>query len=156
MEPYAEEIGSRWMHDKGLLVTNLTGKVSLTDVAQWRESLAEAEASIPPGTRFRLIANLLGYTAVDGELSETHKMMRITIPELLLRHGFKPGYLDLFPDARYTITTENNVICVGAAHIHHDETKVTMYNDRFKAETREKFFTSLSDAYAWALSLPAP
>ena len=75
--------------------------------------------------------------------------MRTVVPDLLVAHGLRPAFLDLFPEApEPAITAERDVVCVAFANVHHDETKMSQYEERI-ASANQRFFTSRSSAEDW-------
>ncbi|RYY99968.1 MAG: hypothetical protein EOO11_03250 [Chitinophagaceae bacterium] len=45
------------------------------------------------------------------------------------------------------------VRCIGAAHVHHDDTKIGLYERRFRTAT-ERFFTDARQAEEWIGTVP--
>ncbi len=141
---------SKWDPATGILRTDLTGPVTTDDVAAWREGLHREVASIPDGTSFRLLLNLVGF---EPATIDAHKAMRTVVPEILARHGLRPAFIDLFDERpAMVITTSRGVRCIAFANVHHDEAKMTDYEQRI-GKPNQKFFTDVSAAEAWLRSV---
>lgn len=75
--------------------------------------------------------------------------MRTVVPDVLIAHGLRPAFLDLFPEVpEPVIRTDRGVLCVAFANVHHDETKMARYEERI-ASANQRFFTSRADAEEW-------
>ena len=145
------EVGSRWDPERGVLVTELEGTVDVEAVRTWRAGLQAEVDRIPDGTSFKLLLDLTGYEPAD---LDAHKEMRMVVPDLLVAHGLRPAFTDLLPEApEPELRTERGVVCVAFANVHHDETKMTHYEERI-ATTTQRFFTSRSAAEAWLATVP--
>ena len=137
---------SKWDSATGILRTDLTGPVTTDDVATWREGLHRELANIPDGTSFRLLLNLSGFQPVT---IDAHKAMRTVVPDILASHGLRPAFIDLFDERpEMVITTSRGVRCSAFANVHHDEARMTDYEQRI-GKPNQKFFTDVSAAEAW-------
>ena len=125
-------VESQWDPGRALLVTELKGPVDVEAVKAWRAGLQEQVDRIPDGTRFRLLLDLTGYEPAG---LDAHKAMRTVVPDLLVAHGLRPAFLDLFPEApEPAITAEREVVCVAFANVHQDETKMSRYEERSQCQ----------------------
>jgi hypothetical protein len=137
---------SEWDPVTGILRTNLTGPVTIDDVAAFREGLYRELAEIPDGGTFRLLLNLHGFEPVN---LEAHKAMRTIVPEILARHGLRPAFIDLFDERpEVEITVSRGVRCIAFANVHHDEVKMTSYEQRI-GQPNQRFFTDVNAAEIW-------
>jgi hypothetical protein len=137
---------TRWDPDRAVLTTQLKGHVDVEDVLTWRVGLTEALQRLPDGTAFRLLLDIDGYEPAS---LEAHKKMRTVIPEVLLRHGLRPAFLDLFPEAEEpAVSADRGVVCIAFANVHHDGTKMARYDQEIATPT-QRFFTSRAEAEAW-------
>jgi hypothetical protein len=135
-----------WDPDRRLLVTELRGPVDVEAVRAWSSELRAEVDRLPCGTRFRLLLDLTGYEPLS---LDAHKEMRTVIPSLLIAHGLRPAFLDLFPEeAEPELRAERDVVCVAFANVHHDETKMARYEERI-ATVDQRFFTSRASAEEW-------
>lgn len=101
---------------------------------------------LPDGTRFKLLLDLSGYEPAS---IDAHKAMRDVVPSLLIAHGLRPAFVDLFPEApEPALRTERGVVCVAFANVHHDETKMERYEELI-ATANQRFFTSRPAAEEW-------
>ena len=139
-------VASRWFPERALLVTELRGPVDTEAVEAWRTGLDAAVNELPAGTRFKLLLDLRGYEPAS---LDAHRQMRTVVPDLLVTHGLRPAFTDLFPEAlEPAVTAERDVVCVAFANVHHDETKMGRYEDAV-ATANQRFFTSRSAAEEW-------
>ena len=139
-------VRSGWDAERGWLVTELRDTVDVAAVETWRAGLMEAVAAIPDGTSFKMLLDLRGYEPVS---LDAHKAMRDVVPSLLVEHGLRPAFLDLFPEAEEpAIRAERDVVCVAFANVHHDPEKMARYEERI-ATADQRFFTSRSAAEEW-------
>lgn len=137
---------TEWNEPTGILRTDLTGPVTTDDVTTWREGLHRELARIPDGAAFRMLVNLHGFEPVN---IDAHKSMRTVVPEILASHGMRPAFIDLFDERpEMTITTSRGVRCVAFANVHHDEGKMTSYQQRI-GRPNQGFFTDVSKAETW-------
>ncbi|HEX2046874.1 MAG TPA: hypothetical protein VHF27_03860 [Acidimicrobiales bacterium] len=135
-----------WDPERRLLVTELRGPVDVEAVEAWRAELQGEVDRLPEGTRFRLLLDLTGYEPAS---LDAHKAMRTVVPSLLVAHGLRPAFLDLFPEApEPELRAERDVVCVAFANVHHDEEKMGRYEERI-ATANQRFFTSRAAAEAW-------
>lgn len=143
---------SGWHAAQQLLITRLSGEVNLTAVQQWYRSLNTALAEIPSHGRFKILVDLHGFAATD---LATHKAFRSLVPLTLAAYGWQVGYVRLFEAeaGQLAYTRRRGISCVGAAHCHHDATKITAYETRF-SRADERFFTDPRQAEAWIRRLP--
>jgi hypothetical protein len=120
--------------------------VDVAAVRAWKEGLEAAVALIPDGTPFRLLLDLTGY---EPAALDAHREMRTVVPELLVAHGLRPAFADLYPEApEPQLRTERDVVCVAFANVHHDDEKMSRYEERI-ATTNQRFFTSRAAAEDW-------
>ena len=139
-------VNSQWDPESGVLITELTGAVSTSDVMEWREGLHRELARLPAHSSFHLLMNLSGFEPVD---IAAHKQMRTVIPEVLARHGLRPAFIDLFDERpEMHVTVSNGIRCVAFANVHHDETKMANYQQRI-AKPNQQFFTDVNAALNW-------
>jgi hypothetical protein len=137
---------SHWDRQQRLLVTQLTGTVDVDDVDAWRLALLDAVERIPDGTSFKLLLDLTGYEPAS---LDAHRHMRMVVPDLLIAHGLRPAFVDLYPDAPEPVVIQDRgVVCVAFANVHHDETKMARYEEQI-ATANQRFFTSRSAAEEW-------
>jgi hypothetical protein len=136
---------------EGVLVTELRHTATVADVEAWRERLDAAVAGVPANGRFKLLLDLRGYEPAD---LAAHKAMRDVVPGVLLRHGMRPAFLDLFDDPPHAeTTTERGVVCTAFANVHHDAEKMAEYERRI-GRPDQRFFTDRSAAEEWLGGLP--
>ena len=137
---------SQWLPEKKLLLTELSGKVTIHDIERWETSLYRALDKIEDGGVFKIFVDLVGFQAIN---IEAHKRYRDIIPLALAEYGWRVGYLNLFEEAAgLKLSNKRGVSCVGAAHAHHDATKIEKYQSMFGTE-REQFFTDPAQAREW-------
>ncbi|WP_400190521.1 hypothetical protein [Hymenobacter sp. B81] len=143
---------SSWDAARQLLTTRLSGEADLPVIEQWYRSLGAALAEIPDHGCFKILVDLHGFTAAD---LISHKAFRSMVPLTLASYGWQVGYVQLFEDEarQITYTHRRGIRCVGAAHCHHDATKITNYEARF-GRAHERFFTDRAQAAAWIRHLP--
>jgi hypothetical protein len=141
---------SKWYSDQHLIITCLTGLLSLDEIIVWEKSLYMALSEIPHQNTFKILVNLHGFTA---ENFDAHKRFRTIIPAVLADYGWKVGYVNLFEEsAAITLTNHNGIQCVAAAHVHHDKSKIDKYSELFNSEN-EQFYTSPARAKTWIESI---
>jgi hypothetical protein len=142
---------TEWLPEHRLIVTHLSGDVSIADVESWEKSLHTALDQIEDNSTFKIFINLWGFKALN---LEAHKRYRAIIPLALADRGWKVGYVDLFEEAA-SLKFQNlrGVRCVGAAHAHQDASKIEKYESLFGRE-REHFFTDPQKAKDWIFGLP--
>ena len=140
-----------WISDKKMIITHISGDADKADVEKWEASLHTALSQIKENETFKILVNLHGFKAVD---LEAHKRFRNIIPLTLAAYGWKVGCIDLFEEEAKSITYTNTrgIHCAGAAHVHQDETKITLYQSRFSSKN-EHFFTDPRQAASWIESL---
>ncbi len=132
--------------EKKLLVTELSGDIAIADIETWESSLHSAFAEIEDGGEFKIFVDLVGFQAIDVQ---AHKRFRNIIPLLLADYGWRVGYLNLFEEAAgLKLANKRGIRCIGAAHAHHDATKIGKYQSMFGTD-REQFFTDPLQARAW-------
>ncbi|RYY88425.1 MAG: hypothetical protein EOO15_09110 [Chitinophagaceae bacterium] len=144
------EYFSRWSPEVGLLVTRLTGEADLKTITAWNASLHLALAEIPDGADFRILVDIHGFKAAN---IEAHKAFRVVVPEALAAYGWRAGYLGLFPEVELMVKLTRGIRCIAAAHVHQDETKIALYEQRF-ATCNERFFTDRAEGERWVRALP--
>lgn len=134
-----------WNAEQRLLSTTLTGMTSTEDVAAWRLTLDRALEKVPDDGVFKLLVDIRGYEPANPE---AHKAFRVVIPMLLADYGFRPGFLDLYPEAELAIRRLRGVTCIAHANVHHDAGKMATYEQRL-GRANERFFTDIRKAEAW-------
>jgi len=140
---------SFWQPAEQLVTTRLSGLLDTADIQQWENTLTETMKQVPDNTAIKMLVDLHGFKA---ENFEVHKQYRNIIPLLLARHGYRIGYLDMFPEASITLTTERGIRVVAMANVHQDETKMKDYQEKF-SKPFEQYFTDSAAAHAWILSV---
>ncbi|MES2765249.1 MAG: hypothetical protein V4642_05240 [Bacteroidota bacterium] len=147
---YPKIIKTEWHSDKKLIVTQLRGDVEMSDVERWETSFKNALGQIEDNGVFKIFVNLFGFKAAD---IEAHKRYRNIIPQTLADYGWKVGYVDLFEESKDMVFKNiRGIRCVGAAHVHQDETKIEKYETNFGREN-ERFFTDPEKADEWIRAL---
>jgi hypothetical protein len=140
-----------WEPATRILRTELTGTVDAGAVRAWQDGLHGAVAGIPDGTAVKLLLDLRGYEPAD---LDAHKAMRDVVPELLLSHGMRPAFLDLFDDPpTVQVTTARGISIAAFANVHHDAEKMGEYERRI-AKPDQRFFTEREAAEHWLAALP--
>ncbi|MEQ8906543.1 hypothetical protein [Ekhidna sp.] len=141
-----ENLSSIWWESGRILLTRLSGEVTIRDIEHWERSLIEAYNQINDHEIFKIFINLFGFKAID---LEAHKRYRSTIPLVLSKYGWRVGYPDMFEEANnLKLSTIRGIRCVGAAHIHQDASKIEKYQELY-AHNREQYFTDPDKGYAW-------
>ena len=135
----------RWDAADGVLISRLSGTVSVAEVEHWKAELEAAVVRIPDGAAFRLLSDLSRYEPAG---LEAHKAMRTVIPGLLAAHDFRTGLVDMVGAEEPPVTTTRGVACVAVAHVHHDPAKMALYQERV-GSAKEGFFTDPIMALAW-------
>lgn len=144
---------SLWDDTLSILQTELKGPVTREDVELWKRDLYAELDRIPSGRQFRLLLDLDGYEPVD---MEAHKAMRLVIPTLLLNHGMRPAYADLFDEpGDLHISMVRNRRCFAFANVHHDENKMSQYEMKI-GRSDQRFFTDPDKARQWLIQQPVP
>lgn len=94
---------------------------------------------------------MYGFKAVD---INAHKKFRGIIPLTLADYGWKVGYLGLFEEESKYIDIKNirGIKCMGAAHSHHDISKMNLYESKFSS-IAEHFFSDPVQAEIWIKNL---
>ncbi len=148
-----KSIETIWYPEKRLVVTHISGDLEKEDVEQWEKSFKNTLDQIEDHSTFKIFVNMYGFKAVD---IDTHKRFRGVIPLTLADYGWKVGYVNLFEEEAKTMTykTTRGIKCVAAAHAHHDETKMDLYETRFSSDA-EHFFVDATQALQWIESLEA-
>jgi hypothetical protein len=143
-----------WHAEKNLLVTVIQGDLDKEDIERWEASLDAAMEQIESGSLFKFMVNMHGFKAVD---IDAHKRFRAIIPLTLAQYNWKVGYVDLFEKeaSEMVFTATRNICCAGAAHAHHDATKMELYQARF-SRPNEQFFTDPDAALQWIEHLALP
>tara|TARA_R110001632_G_scaffold188596_3_gene309118 strand:- start:742 stop:1230 length:489 start_codon:yes stop_codon:yes gene_type:complete len=141
-----DNLSSKWYNSKKLLVTRISGTVTLSDVIMWEDSLYKALQEIQDNDVFKIYVNLFGFKAQDVE---THKKFRNIIPVTLSKYGWRVGYLDLFEEANdLKLSCTRGIRCLGAAHVHQDKSKINKYQFFFGIDN-EAYFHNPSQASKW-------
>lgn len=144
-------VNTTWADEK-LIITQISGEVDQKDVEQWDQSLQHTLAQLEDNSTFKILVNLYGFKA--GNI-EAHKRFRTIISATLARFGWRVGYMDLFEEAmNLPITLTRGIRCTAAVHVHQDETKIALYEERFGHE-REHFFTDPQVTKQWVHSIEA-
>lgn len=138
---------TNWYPEKRLVVTHISGDLEEMDIERWEASFKEALDKIEDGSTFKILVDMHGFRAAD---IDAHKRFRAVVPRTLADYGWKVGYVNLFEKdaASMTITNKRGIRCVGAAHSHHDETKMDLYEARFSS-AKEHFFPDPGQARQW-------
>lgn len=136
---------TQYYPDKQLVVTTLSGELDAADVQEWHQSLKSVTGNLGPDTQFKILVDLNGFKASSFEV---HKQFRVMVPQLLADYGWYVGYLRMFPEAEICIRSKDNIRCRAAAHVHHDETKITNYATNYSM-INEGFFTDPKLAREW-------
>lgn len=143
-------IKTQWLADERLVISQLSGELTSTDIDYWIDSLESVLSRLPANQTFHVFFNLVGFKA---DSLETHKKFRRVIPLTMADYGWKVGYVDLVDDASQLIyQTKRGIRCLAAAHAHQDATKMAAYEERFGRDT-EHFFTDPFQAEAWIRSV---
>lgn len=145
-------IHSEWDPQQQLVVTRIGGNVGMAEIEYWERTLHDALRKIKDGGVFKILVNLHGFKATNFE---AHKRFRTIIPVTLALYGWKTGYTGLFEEEakQLKIILTRNIQCAGAAHCHHDETKISLYEERF-SKRNERYFTDPEAARLWITELP--
>lgn len=146
---YPKESYTHWDDSHQVLVTRLSGLVTLEEVEEWKEQFYQTANQIPRETTFKLFSNIHGFKAVN---MDAHKSFREVIPAFLAEHGLKPGYAKLFPEVPVQVSVQHGKVVTACAHVHHDETKITRYHQEL-ATANEDFFTDPELAEQWLYKL---
>lgn len=139
---------TEWLPDEMIFSSCLKGKISDITIDQWQKSIEDTEMLIPSRQSIKCIFNLYGYEPCNMEV---HKKFRDTIPLFLSRHDFLAGYLKLYPELNIPLSTLKGIRCVAVAHVHHDQAKMSGYQQRF-AKNNEAFFSNEKEADDWIKS----
>lgn len=148
---YQKSTQTSWDADQKLIITHISGDIEKSDVEKWERSFQAALENIPDNELFKILVNMHGFKAVD---LDAHKRFRGTVPVTLAAYGWKVGYIDLFDEEAKTMRYihTRGIQCVGAAHVHQDETKMSLYQARFSRDN-EHFFTDSDKAKEWIETL---
>ncbi|MEQ8413407.1 MAG: hypothetical protein RIB71_03040 [Imperialibacter sp.] len=145
-----KNLDSLWMAHEQLLVTKLSGDVTIPDIEKWETSLYKALDAIGDGGQFKILVDLFGFSAINVD---AHKRYREIIPRTLADYGWRVGYLDMFQEANgLLLTSKRGIRCVAAAHVHQDATKIEKYQSLYGTEW-EQFFTDPLQAREWIAQL---
>ncbi len=140
---------SRYIVNKKLLITTLSGLLNSVDIKKWKESLEEAAAQIPDNTEFKMLVDLYGFKA---ENFPVHQEYRTIIPLFLADYGYRIGYLDMFPEASVSLINTRGISCIAMANVHQDESKMKDYETKF-SKKNERYFISSEEALQWIENL---
>ena len=135
-----------WMPEVRAVLAQLTGAVTVADVAAWIVELDATLARIPDGTAIVLLSDLHGYEPAD---LDAHRAMRTVIPTRLAAMGFRTALADAV-GVDLIASPSPRVRCERVAHVHHDAAKMTSYESAH-ATPQERFFTSAAFANEWLL-----
>lgn len=150
MENLENEYYTVWSETDHLMMTRLSGNISIQEVKEWESGLLNAFKQLKENTKFKMFVNIHGFKATD---ISTHKYFRDIIPLLLSKYNWRVGYLNLFEEAKdLPITMVNGIECIAAVHCHDDETKIKKYQDNFGTKF-EKFSTNPIMALRWIKSI---
>lgn len=140
-------IETNWYPDKRLLVTHISGELDKNDIDNWKKAFKNSLRQIQNNTTFKIFVNMYGFRAAT---TDAHKNFRDVVPLTLAKYGWKVGYMGLFEEETKTVIFKKTrgIRCVGAAHSHHDKTKMDFYESRFSTD-REHFFRDPSLAKQW-------
>jgi hypothetical protein len=145
-------VNTTWYADEKLIITQISGEVDQEDDEQWDQYPQHTLAQLEKNSTFKILVNLYGFKA--GNI-EAHKRFRTIIPATSARYGWRVGYLDLFEEAmNLPIILTRGIRCAAAVHVHQDETKIALYEERFVHE-REHFFTDPQVAKQWVHNIEA-
>ncbi len=67
-----------------MILTRLSGEVSIPEIEQWEKSLFDVLEKISDNEVFKIFINLFGFKAINVE---AHKRYRSTIPLVLSKYG---------------------------------------------------------------------
>jgi hypothetical protein len=140
-------IQTQWYPEKQLIVTQISGEVDQSDIGRWENSLQSALGQLKDGAAFKILVNLHGFKAAD---LPAHKRFRNIVPLTLAQYGWKVGYIAMFETEAQTLRYLNTrgIQCTGAAHCHHDNTKMERYESDYSRD-QEHFFTDPEQALRW-------
>ncbi|CAD5249063.1 MULTISPECIES: hypothetical protein [unclassified Imperialibacter] len=145
-----KNLDSLWMAHEQLLVTRLSGDATIADIEKWKTSLYTALDAISQGTKFKILVDLFGFTAINVE---AHKRFREIVPRTLAQYGWRVGYLEMFEEAsELRLGLKGGIRCTAAAHVHQDATKIEKYQSLY-GTGREQFFTDPLQAREWIAQL---
>ncbi len=144
-------IVTRWYPEKQLLVTQMSGDMEEKDIERWENSLRNTLGLIENNSVFKVFVNTNGFNAINLDVQ---KKYRSVIPRTLAAYDWRVGYIELLEDEAEKMIYGNTrgIKCGGAAHCHHDETKMTIYQDHFGTE-RERYFADPDLASQWIENL---
>jgi hypothetical protein len=137
-----------------VIVTELHGTVDVDQVRRRADALHAEVDAVPDGSRVRLLLDLTGYEPAS---LDAHKAMRDVVPGVLVRHGLRPAFADLFPELPDPeVRVERGVVVEAFANVHHDPEKMARYDELIASPT-QRFFTDRAEAERWirGLSLEA-
>jgi hypothetical protein len=138
-------IATEYLPGQDLVITRLTGLLNFEDIQNWKLSLEEALIQVPDNSSFRILVNQHGFKA---ENFEVHKVYRNIMPLFLASYGYRIGYLDMFPEATVELKNTRGIKCIAIAIVHHDESKMKDYQQKFSSE-KEQYFTAPDQAEYW-------
>ena len=143
-----------WNVEKKLIVTSVQGDLDKDDIERWERSLHMTLNEVESDSTFKIMINMHGFKAVN---IDAHKRFRGIIPLTLAQYNWKVGYVDLFEKeaSEMVFTRTRGIACTGAAHVHHDATKMELYEARFRRDN-EQFFTDPQQAAQWIEELALP
>jgi hypothetical protein len=150
-EPAPKILRTDWYPAKKLIVTQISGEVDAEDITLWKDSFKSSLDRIENGGTFKIFVNLFGFKAININV---HKLFRDIIPLTLADYGWEVGYVRMFEEeaSKIKYTRKRNIRCVGAAHAHHDETKMEIYQSCF-SRSEEHFFKDPKEAEMWIENL---
>lgn len=139
-------ITTHWYPENKLIITHISGEANSDDIKRWEQSLLRTLDQVEDNDTFKIFVNLHGFKAIN---IEAHKQFRTIIPLTLATYGWKCGYVDMFEEASLLqLTNIRGIQCTAAAHAHHDETKMALYESNY-SRSNEHFFTDPIAAQQW-------
>lgn len=142
-----------WNADTGVLASRFSGIPDLAQVEGWKHDLWSAVARLPRGAGFKFLMDLRGYS-VDDVPREVHFAQRTVVPEFLLAHGFRIGYLNMYAEKAEPAVPEG-AVCVAAANVHHECYKMEFYQEKFGGDS-DRYFCDPEEAGRWIKAHPGP
>ena len=136
----------RWIEEKRLLTTRVTGVLTKSDVQSWRDLLHMTGRRIASDTDFRMMIDIRGYEVSEQD-REVHMRMREVTPLFLAGHGFTVGFFRLY-DEKPPSPEASLARCIAVAHVHHDAAKMERYNELLSTPV-ERFFVDAEEADRW-------
>lgn len=142
-------IDAQYLASQHLLHLRLSGNIDSNDIALWNAKIQRAKDEIPNNSVIKCLLDLTGFKAVNIQV---HKEFRNIVPSLLLNFNYKIGFIDLFPEAEFTLSSERGICCIAYANAHDDEEKMKKYSTLFNSTT-EFYSTNAIEAAAFIASI---